>query len=265
MDGHACLVFRLHNAVDGEVQARHDQLKFLGRVDRNVAVYRGAAFALRADCRLIDDVAIFRRLIGILCQNVELEAVRQFVACGIHIDVAIVLAFADHDGNVRALRRGSAQRFLDRLVDGIVGLGFSGSDVCIVGGILRSIIIILLQGAELFVRQLLLYIFRGCDGLIGTLDYDVIGDGQRVRLYLIRFGDGRCTAGRAAAGRAAAGRAAGARRSGRIGRLGALVDNAGIVIDLRLNHRGEIVAKGQVLGALSLRVHQSIQIIGFRA
>ena len=189
VNGDAGLVLGFHKAVDGEVETRHDQLKILGRVDRNVAGHIGSALALGAYGGLVNDAALFRGLVGILRQDVELEAVGQIFAGGVHGDVAVVLAFADHDGNILAVCCGSCQGFLDGLVDGIVGGGFSGSDVCIVGGILGGVVVVFLQSAELDPFQLLLYLFGRNHRLVGALDDNVGGNGLRAGLGLIQLAD----------------------------------------------------------------------------
>ena len=213
VNGDAGLVLCFHKAVDGEVETRHDQLKILGRVDRNVAGHIGSALALGAYGGLVNDAALFRGLVGILRQDVELEAVGQIVAGGVHGDVAVVLAFADHDGNILAVCCGSCQGFLDGLVDGIVGGGFSGSDVCIVGGILGGVVVVFLQSAELDPFQLLLYLFGRNHRLVGALDDNVGGNGLRAGLGLIQLGNGGCALARCL-GAGARGLATGARGLG---------------------------------------------------
>ena len=254
VDGDTGIALCFHNRIDGEVQARHDQFKLIGCVDDHIAVDMGCTLAFGADGVLVDNLAAVIS-IGIFRQDVDFKTVLQMVRIGtgcIHNDVAVVVARAHHDGDVVAVRIGSCDCIRDCLADGILGGCLSGSDISIVRGVLRRVVVILLQRAILRAGQFRLNLFGRCDTLVGAFNDDIIGDGLTAGLNLIETvhlcGGLVGTAGAAGFGIIY------------IGRFQSLVGYAVIVIDLSLNHNGEIVDIGQVILFL-VTLKQSVQII----
>ena len=176
MDCNTGIALGFYKAVHREVKACHNQFKLLGRIDDHIAIDIGNAFALCTDSFLINDLFAFI-LIGIFRQDVKLKTIGNMVGSDtgcINNNITVVFAGTNHNGNVLAVGICSCKGIFNSFVDCVFGFCPSGSDVCVISGIVRSIVIVFLQGGKLFLCKFLLHIFRRRNVLGGTFDYDVI-------------------------------------------------------------------------------------------
>ena len=262
VNGNTGIALCLHKTVDGEIQSSHDQFKILGCIDLNISVHSGNAFTLGSYRCLVDDLTLCRCCIGVFRQDVEFKTVVQIIChitCRIYNNIAVIFTGTNHDGDVFAVRGSSGKCFLNSLIDGIVRGCLSGSDKGIIRCILRSIVVLSLQSTELFLSQFFLNFLGRGDAFGCTLDHDLIGHRNCIRLGNIEFGYCR----RAGTLGVVSALAAGTRLLiFFIGRMEALMCYAGIVENLSLNHNREIIHKGQIFLIFSV-LQQIIQGIDF--
>ena len=243
VDGDAGFVPCLHHAVHGQVKSGHDDFKVLRCVDINISVDQGIPLALFAYGGLIDDFPVFRFLVGVLRQNIQLEPVRQVFAGGVDLDVPVIHTRRHGDGDVLAVLGSGLQSLGNGLVNGVVGHRLSAPDIGIIGAVVGGAVVVFLQSAEGRVLQFFLNFLRRGHRLPGVLAHDVVGNGDTIGLDLVQIRSRKSAAGSAAF------------------RQKILLAHTGIVINLRLNHGGIFVGESQ--GSVLLPGFQQIfQLVG---